>query len=202
MVLCTHLHVDHVGWNTRLDNGRWVPTFPTPSTCCARPTSTISSGLDRDPEKPPGLGGAMRDSVYPIVEAGLRADGRRHSRRSRSIFRSRPRPGMTRSRADQPHLAGKAGLLFRRHHSPRDPGLSPGLEQLRVRRSGKGAASRRKPLEKCAAPARCCCRSISARRTSATSTRRARASPAVCVATHSAAFPSPLRGGVRVGVLR
>jgi glyoxylase-like metal-dependent hydrolase (beta-lactamase superfamily II) len=27
-VMCTHLHVDYVGWNTRLDNGRWVPTFP------------------------------------------------------------------------------------------------------------------------------------------------------------------------------
>ena len=27
-VVCTHLHVDHVGWNTRLDDGRWVPTFP------------------------------------------------------------------------------------------------------------------------------------------------------------------------------
>lgn len=27
-VLCTHLHVDHVGWNTRLVNGQWVPTFP------------------------------------------------------------------------------------------------------------------------------------------------------------------------------
>ena len=27
-VLCTHLHTDHVGWNTRLENGRWVPTFP------------------------------------------------------------------------------------------------------------------------------------------------------------------------------
>jgi glyoxylase-like metal-dependent hydrolase (beta-lactamase superfamily II) len=27
-VLCTHLHVDHVGWNTRLIDGRWVPTFP------------------------------------------------------------------------------------------------------------------------------------------------------------------------------
>jgi glyoxylase-like metal-dependent hydrolase (beta-lactamase superfamily II) len=27
-VMCTHLHGDHVGWNTRLDNGRWVPTFP------------------------------------------------------------------------------------------------------------------------------------------------------------------------------
>jgi glyoxylase-like metal-dependent hydrolase (beta-lactamase superfamily II) len=28
IVMCTHLHVDHVGWNTRLENGRWVPTFP------------------------------------------------------------------------------------------------------------------------------------------------------------------------------
>ena len=27
MVMCTHLHVDHVGWNTRLENGKWVPTF-------------------------------------------------------------------------------------------------------------------------------------------------------------------------------
>ena len=27
-VMCTHLHGDHVGWNTRLENGRWVPTFP------------------------------------------------------------------------------------------------------------------------------------------------------------------------------
>ncbi|MCZ6504291.1 MAG: MBL fold metallo-hydrolase [Gammaproteobacteria bacterium] len=26
-VMCTHLHVDHVGWNTRLQNGQWVPTF-------------------------------------------------------------------------------------------------------------------------------------------------------------------------------
>src|ERR1044072_4892222 len=27
-VMCTHLHMHHVGWNTRLVNGRWVPTFP------------------------------------------------------------------------------------------------------------------------------------------------------------------------------
>ena len=27
-VICTHLHVDHVGWNTRLVDGQWVPTFP------------------------------------------------------------------------------------------------------------------------------------------------------------------------------
>ena len=28
MVLCTHLHVDHVGWNTMLEDNHWVPTFP------------------------------------------------------------------------------------------------------------------------------------------------------------------------------
>ena len=28
IVMCTHLHADHVGWNTRLEDGRWVPTFP------------------------------------------------------------------------------------------------------------------------------------------------------------------------------
>ena len=28
MVMCTHLHFDHVGWNTQLENGKWVPTFP------------------------------------------------------------------------------------------------------------------------------------------------------------------------------
>jgi len=27
-VLCTHLHVDHVGWNTMLVDGQWIPTFP------------------------------------------------------------------------------------------------------------------------------------------------------------------------------
>ena len=27
-VILTHLHIDHVGWNTRLEDGRWVPTFP------------------------------------------------------------------------------------------------------------------------------------------------------------------------------
>ncbi|MBA3913087.1 MAG: MBL fold metallo-hydrolase [Acidobacteriales bacterium] len=27
-VVCMHLHVDHVGWNTMLENAEWVPTFP------------------------------------------------------------------------------------------------------------------------------------------------------------------------------
>jgi L-ascorbate metabolism protein UlaG (beta-lactamase superfamily) len=40
-VLCTHLHADHVGWNTRLLNGRWVPTFLN-----ARPLPDLSSDED------------------------------------------------------------------------------------------------------------------------------------------------------------
>jgi len=70
MVMCTHLHVDHVGWNTKLDNGRWVPTFPNAKYVWSKTDFDHFSGLDRDPEKP-AIGGAMRDSVYPIVEAGL-----------------------------------------------------------------------------------------------------------------------------------
>ena len=69
-VMCTHLHGDHVGWNTRLDNGRWVPTFPNARYVWSKTDFDHFSALDRDPEKP-AIGGAMRDSVYPIVEAGL-----------------------------------------------------------------------------------------------------------------------------------
>ena len=37
-VLCTHLHADHVGWNTRLEDGRFVPTFPNAGTCSTAPS--------------------------------------------------------------------------------------------------------------------------------------------------------------------
>ncbi|MDX1384860.1 MAG: MBL fold metallo-hydrolase, partial [Thermoanaerobaculia bacterium] len=36
-VLCTHLHVDHVGWNTRLEGERWVPTFASARHLITRP---------------------------------------------------------------------------------------------------------------------------------------------------------------------
>jgi glyoxylase-like metal-dependent hydrolase (beta-lactamase superfamily II) len=71
MVMCTHLHVDHVGWNTRLDNGRWVPTFPNARYVFGKTDYDHFLSLDRDPQKGPAIGGALRDSVLPIVEAGL-----------------------------------------------------------------------------------------------------------------------------------
>jgi glyoxylase-like metal-dependent hydrolase (beta-lactamase superfamily II) len=67
-VMCTHLHVDHVGWNTRLDDGKWVPTFPKARYLFARKewehwtTDGVSQITPDD---------AIGDSVRPILEAGL-----------------------------------------------------------------------------------------------------------------------------------
>src|SRR5436190_24035837 len=71
MVMCTHLHVDHVGWNTRLDNGRWVPTFPNAKYVFSKTDYDHFLAVDRNPETGPAIGGALRDSVLPVVEAGL-----------------------------------------------------------------------------------------------------------------------------------
>jgi len=65
-VLCTHLHVDHVGWNTRLENGRWVPTFPRAKYLFAdRELDHWTRRQKEDPESCPWI----TDSVLPIVEA-------------------------------------------------------------------------------------------------------------------------------------
>ena len=69
LVMCTHLHADHVGWNTRLDNGRWVPTFPKARYVFSKADYDHYLALDRD-AKAPVNHGSFRDSVLPVVEAG------------------------------------------------------------------------------------------------------------------------------------
>ena len=66
-VLCTHLHVDHVGWNTMLDNGKWVPTFPRARYLIGR------KELEhwRAAGEPLGDGPILEDSVQPVFDAGL-----------------------------------------------------------------------------------------------------------------------------------
>jgi glyoxylase-like metal-dependent hydrolase (beta-lactamase superfamily II) len=71
LVMCTHLHADHVGWNTRLDNGRWVPTFPNARYVFSKADYEHYLALDRDPQQAPANRGSFRDSVLPVVEAGL-----------------------------------------------------------------------------------------------------------------------------------
>jgi glyoxylase-like metal-dependent hydrolase (beta-lactamase superfamily II) len=71
MVMCTHLHVDHIGWNTRLENGRWVPTFPNARYVFSKEDYEHYLAIDRDPERGPANLGSFRDSILPVVEAGL-----------------------------------------------------------------------------------------------------------------------------------
>lgn len=66
-VLCTHLHVDHVGWNTMLVDGRWVPTFPNARYLLAEKEWRYWDQADADPLN----AGVLDDSVRPVFEAGL-----------------------------------------------------------------------------------------------------------------------------------
>jgi glyoxylase-like metal-dependent hydrolase (beta-lactamase superfamily II) len=70
VVLCTHLHADHVGWHTRLDNGRWIPTFPNARYLIGR---TEMAHWQAAEAQEPGRHnhGAYADSVLPVLEAGL-----------------------------------------------------------------------------------------------------------------------------------
>ncbi len=85
MVLLTHIHSDHVGWNTRLENGKWVPTFPNATTVCSArewqygvaltegnetDLARIRSeaGLDVRVRNP--LPGTFSDSMLPLKDAG------------------------------------------------------------------------------------------------------------------------------------
>ena len=68
VVICTHLHIDHVGWNTRLVDGRWVPTFPRARYLFARREWDFwreeykTERFTSDPYH--------EDSIVPILEAG------------------------------------------------------------------------------------------------------------------------------------
>src|SRR6185312_3605205 len=69
LVMCTHLHFDHVGWNTRLQNGRWVPTFPNARYLFGKRDIEFFSAQRHEATHRE----AFEDSVAPILDAG-RAD--------------------------------------------------------------------------------------------------------------------------------
>lgn len=68
VVLCSHLHVDHVGWNTRLENGRWVPTFPNARYLVSR--REWDHWRTAGPAALARTGDYVGDSVLPIFAAG------------------------------------------------------------------------------------------------------------------------------------
>ncbi|MGJ4902771.1 MBL fold metallo-hydrolase [Bradyrhizobium sp. HKCCYLS2058] len=85
LVLMTHLHADHVGWNTQLADGRWTPVFPNAQHVFSGRerayVAALSAGDGSDaairdaaglgPMLHPPMPGVYEDSVLPIVEAGL-----------------------------------------------------------------------------------------------------------------------------------
>lgn len=75
LVVCTHLHVDHVGWNTCRDGDRWVPTFPNARYVFPRADVEYWDPCNRE-RFPAMIGAAVNagffdDSVRPILDAGL-----------------------------------------------------------------------------------------------------------------------------------
>ncbi|MFT5391809.1 MAG: glyoxylase-like metal-dependent hydrolase (beta-lactamase superfamily II) [Gammaproteobacteria bacterium] len=80
-VLCTHLHVDHVGWNTRLVDGQWEPTFPNAHYLFGRTEwahwsqeNAAAAAGDIDPEVAQNLietTAVNQDSIIPVIDAGL-----------------------------------------------------------------------------------------------------------------------------------
>jgi glyoxylase-like metal-dependent hydrolase (beta-lactamase superfamily II) len=64
-VMCTHMHVDHVGWNTRLVNGQWVPTFPNARYVFGK--TEYDYWRKQHASTPVAQ---FNDSVLPVVEAG------------------------------------------------------------------------------------------------------------------------------------
>jgi len=80
-VLCTHLHVDHVGWNTRLVDGNWIPTFANAKYLFGRfewEHWSQEAGDKRNGEITPEVADDVMqqsvvnaDSIQPVIDAGL-----------------------------------------------------------------------------------------------------------------------------------
>jgi len=67
-VFCTHLHIDHCGWNTVLRDGRWVPTFPKAKYIFHKNEYAYWEEATKREENPPG--NVWRYNCLPVVEAG------------------------------------------------------------------------------------------------------------------------------------
>jgi glyoxylase-like metal-dependent hydrolase (beta-lactamase superfamily II) len=106
-VLCTHLHVDHVGWNTRLVGGKWVPTFPHARYLFGK----TEYEHWRDHSHEPSQAAVFNDSVRPIMDAG-RAELIASDARLTDEIRMIPTPGHSPGHMSI-HItsAGEEGLL-------------------------------------------------------------------------------------------
>jgi glyoxylase-like metal-dependent hydrolase (beta-lactamase superfamily II) len=151
-VMCTHLHVDHVGWNTRLEGGHWVPTFPNARYVFEK--AEFDYWTEQNAKTPvPAFG----DSVLPVVEA-RRAEIVRSDYAIGDHLRILPTPGHTPGHVAFTLGRGKDDAVFSGDlmHSPlqtRYPELSPKFDVDQA----QAAATRRNFLERyCDTDTLCC----------------------------------------------
>ena len=113
-VMCTHLHIDHVGWNTRLENGRWVPTFPKAKYLFAeRELAHWTEQEKKDPANHPWI----TDSVLPIVAGQARRGGQERPQAQRTGAADPDARPHHRSFLGARRQAG-AGRVHHRRHDP------------------------------------------------------------------------------------
>ena len=153
-VMCTHLHVDHVGWNTRLENGRWVPTFSKARYVFAdRELAHWTERNKADPAACPWI----TDSVLPIVAAN-RVDIVKSSHAFSDLVALIPTPGHT---IDHYSVqVGKSGadaiITGDMIHSPLQARY-PEISQMSDFDPKQSAVSRRELFERiCDTPTRIC----------------------------------------------
>ncbi len=129
MVVMTHLHRDHVGWNLLREGERWVPTFPRAKYWMSQTDWDTSHQPDVQPQRYPNA----PTCVWPLQDLGLiefmhgehsitreltdarpHARARQHPRHLAGPARARPR-----RRRPQPGAVRGAGLGLSRRHGPR-----------------------------------------------------------------------------------
>ena len=168
-MFCTHLHIDHTGWNTMLRNGRWVPTFPKAKYIFHKGEYAYWEEMTKKGANPPG--NVWTYNCRPIVEAGqaLLVDD---TYQLDDTFSLTPTPGHSPHhccvdiRSKGQHAVVTGDMM---HHALqcREPAWSTIFDTDKE----LAAKSRRSFLGKVADTARSCCRSTSPTRPSAGSPR-------------------------------
>lgn len=141
LVVCTHLHPDHVGWNTTLVDGEWRPTFPNATYLLPKADFDHLAKMAKSGDTPDPLGNvaAFRDSVLPVVENAKTQlwEGEEHviDDALRLVASPGHSPGACVLTISS---SGEKALLMRRPRAPPDADSGPGAAQHARRGRGHG----------------------------------------------------------------
>jgi glyoxylase-like metal-dependent hydrolase (beta-lactamase superfamily II) len=150
IVINTHLHVDHVGWNTRLDGRDWVPTFPSARYLICEPDFAFWDPVRTPRPQGDGNQNVFEDSVAPVHRAGL-VDLWNGEHRINSELVLQAAPGHTPGSSVLRLESGGTGALFAGDllHSPAQIG-DPAINSCFCEDPAMARAARRRLLAEAA----------------------------------------------------